>query len=338
MAEVYARDYQKYDVVGIAEAIVDIIIQTTKKEIRNFGYAHAAMTLIDENEADKLFAWMKQPQIIPGGSVANSLDIIARLGGKSAIFGTVGSDKLGRFLLDNWSERHIDHFIQKQPKPYTGRVHVLIDENGERSFATFFGLCGDIHPYHIDDNIIKNSRFLMSEGYLWDAALCRKTYFDVAKRIKSNRWPTKIALTLADPFVIERNYEEIFDFIQNYCHILFCNETELKALMRKASLDDIGEFIERLDVTLALTLAEEGARIIHHGRDIVIPTRKIKDVVDATGAGDSWCGGMLYGLCQGFSLEKSAELGHDCAAYIIQQIGARPSCSFDKIKEKYNLK
>ncbi len=327
-----------YDVIGIAEAIVDIFIQTNKQQILDFGYAHMAMTLINEKEADKLLTWMGNPQMIPGGSVANSLDIIAQLGGKTALIGSIGNDNLGQLLLKDWRDRGIDSFIHTEASPYTGRVHVLIDENGERSFATFFGVCGHIRSEHIPDHLIKNSRFLMSEGYLWDSDLCRQTYFEVAERIQKNNWDTKTAFTLADPFVIERHYDDILNYIKKHCHILFCNEKELNALMKNNSSEKSVEFIQDLDITLALTLAEKGARIINRNIDITIPTEKVELVTDATGAGDSWCGGMLYGLCQGFSLKKSAQLGHDCASYIIKQIGARPQCSFDTMKTKYNLK
>lgn len=313
---------KQYNVVGIGEAIVDIITQMPKDNIIKMGLAHGAMISIDADQMQKLQPVLHDAKWFCGGSVANTLDLIAQLGGKTAIIGALGNDKISAYLKKDWKNNGVTDLTQQVDLPHTGRCHIFFDENGERSFATFFGVCGDIDFTKINIDIIRQSQYLLLEGYLWDSPNCQQIYQKLAQLIHDEKLDTHIAITPSDPLLIQRHYETIVPFIKQYAHWVFCNERELKALFQTDDLNDAITQAKSLKPCFALTQAENEVILITDGEAQAIPHQAIKPK-DATGAGDSWAGGFLYGLCQGLSLDQSAALAHRCASIIIQNIGAR---------------
>lgn len=311
-----------YDVVGVGEAIVDIITQMSKNDIIRMGLAHGAMVSIDADQMQKLQPILHDATWCCGGSVANTLDLIAHLGGKTAIIGALGNDKISTYLKNDWKKNGVTDFTQQVDLPHTGRCHIFFDENGERSFATFFGVCGDIDFEKIHLDAIRQSQYLLLEGYLWDSPNCQQIYQKLAQMIHDEKLDTRIAITPSDPLLIKRHYATIVPFIKQYTHWVFCNERELKALFQTNDLDDAIQKAKSLKPSFALTQAEKEVILITGGEIKTIWHQEIEPK-DATGAGDAWAGGFLYGQCQGWSLEQSAALAHSCANIIIQNIGAR---------------
>ncbi len=313
---------KQYDIVGIGEAIMDIIIQMPKEEILQMGLAHGAMINIKTDQMQELQPVLKDATWIPGGSVANSIDLIARLGGKTAMIGALGNDDIAVSLKKDWQDHHVDDLTQQIALPQTGRCHIFVDEHGERSFATYFGLCGDIDFYKIDLDTIGNAKYLLLEGYLWDSPNCRMIFQQIAEHIQREKLDTKIAFTPSDPLLITRHHKSISAFLTQYVQMVFCNARELKALFETQTLDDAIQQAKQQQTCFALTQGANGITIIDGGNCLYRPHQSIAPL-DATGAGDSWSGGFLYGLCQGYDIEQAAELAHNCASLIIQHVGAR---------------
>lgn len=315
-------DNKQYDVIGVGEAIMDIITQMAKNDIIDMGLSYGAMINIDADQMQELQPVLHDASWLCGGSVANTLDLIARLGGKTAIIGALGNDKLALSLKENWQKCGVTDLTQQIDLPHTGRCHIFVDEYGERSFATFFGVCGDIDFEQINLDSIRQAQYLLLEGYLWDSIHCQKIYQKLAQIIHDEKLDTKIAFTPSDPLLIKRHHHNIFPFITDYVHWVFCNERELKALFQVTELDQALETAKNLNTNFALTQAEDGITLITDGKIIPIEHQSINPV-DATGAGDAWAGGFLYGQCQGLDFWQSAALAHRCASIIIQHMGAR---------------
>ncbi len=316
---------KKYNVVGIGNAIVDTICLVEDKFLTEHNLTKGGMFLIDEANAAKL-SHLKYEKISSGGSVANSIATLALLECNTALIGKVGKDKFGDIFFDDLKKIGCEFSCKhKEKSGTTAKSFVLITPDGERTMCTYLGLASKIEN-EIDENLIKDAEVLYLEGYLWDepeTIVALREAIDIARNNE-----VKVAFSLSDAFCVERHRDDFLNAME-YFDILFANEAEMSVLIGKDFADNdykkakeiIGHYNPQL--MIAMTVAEKGVVIFKDHATYQIPTQKAEKVIDATGAGDAFAAGFLYGIDNGLDFKESAALGNIFAGGVILQIGAR---------------
>ncbi len=317
----------RFDVLGIGNAIVDVISRTTDDFLVREGLVKGSMRLIDAEEAERLYEHMGPTKEISGGSAGNTIAALAGLGGKAAYFGKVSDDHLGKAFAHDIRAVGV-HFetaplmrIAPDHAP-TARSMILVTPDGERTMNTFLGACTHLTPADIDAETVAASKIVYLEGYLWDPPAAKEAFRE-ASRI-AHAHDRRVALTLSDSFCVERWRPEFLELMRGgFVDVVFANQAEVKALYETADID-AGVAALRADVGLAaVTLSEEGSLVASRDGVVRVAAAPATAVVDTTGAGDLYAAGFLYGLTHGFDHATCAELGGLLAAEIIGHIGAR---------------
>lgn len=313
----------KYDIVGIGNAIVDVISHCTEDFIEAQGMQKGTMALIDEARAEQLYAQMGSATECSGGSVANSLAGLAMLGARTAFIGKVRNDQLGSIFRHDMEAIGIDFVTPAavKGKP-TARCLICVTPDGERTMNTYIGACADVRPEDINGEIIKQGKYLLIEGYLWDQPPAKQAIRQAVELAKLAG--VKVAFSLSDLFCVERHREEFQQLINTSFDIVFANEKELMALYQHDTLMENMNALRGKVELGCVTRHELGSVLLTSEGDIDISPVRVAEVIDSTGAGDLYAAGVLYGLSQGWPLEQAGKLGSQCAADIIQQLGARP--------------
>ncbi len=311
------------DVVGVGNAIVDVITQTTDDFIAEQGLVKNSMNLIDEDRAHELYGLIGSALEASGGSAANTMAGVASFGGSAAYIGKVADDELGQvFARDMRAEGVSFDVPPTSGGPATGRSMILVTPDAQRTMNTFLGISSLLEPADVDPATATSGSILFCEGYLWDvdsAKAAIRTAMDHAK--SAGR---KTALTLSDLFCVERHRDEFKALVDGPLDILFANRVELRGLYE---IDDLDEAIEvvRSKVELAcITVGKQGSFLVTPDERIEIPAEEIAPVIDTTGAGDQYAAGVLYGLAQGMELADAGRLGSLAAAEVISHVGPRP--------------
>ncbi len=317
----------RFDVLGIGNAIVDIIARAEDDFLVREGLAKGSMRLIDAAEAERLYDHMGPAKEISGGSAGNTIAALAGLGAKASYFGKVAEDHLGSIF------RHDIHAVgvHFETAPLhtgaadwapTARSMILVTPDGERTMNTFLGACTHLTPDDVDETIVADSAVVYLEGYLWDPPAAKEA-FRKASRI-AHAHGRRVALTLSDSFCVDRWRAEFLDLMRTgVVDLIFANQSEVKALYETADID-AGIAALRQDVRLAaVTLSEQGSLVVSAEKVTVVPASPVETVVDTTGAGDLYASGFLYGLTHDFDYGACAELGGLLAAEIIGHVGAR---------------
>lgn len=310
-----------YDVLGIGNAIVDIIAPADDSFLAKQHLTKNTMALIDEARAEELYSLMGPATECSGGSAANTLAGIASLGGRAAFIGKVRDDQLGAIFRHDMQAIGV-HFSTPAATggPTTARSFIFVTPDGARTMNTFLGACTQVRENDVDEALIAQSSVLYIEGYLWDlpeAKSAIRKALGVAKK-----HGTKVAFTLSDMFCVERHRTEFLELVKQ-SNIVFANEHELKALYETGDLETALRSMRNACDIGAITRSEQGSLIITPRETFSIDAAPIEQIVDTTGAGDLYAAGFLYGFTQGMDLRKSGELASTCAAQIIQQLGAR---------------
>lgn len=315
----------RYDVVAIGNAIVDVLAPATDAFIAENGLTKGQMQLIfSPEDADALYAKMGPGEVISGGSAANTVAGMARLGSACAFIGQVADDQLGDAFAHDIRAGNIRFDVAARPgQPTTGRCLVLVTPDGQRTMNTFLGASHFLPAEALDRALIADAAYLYIEGYLWDPEEPRaamRAAIAVAK--EAGR---KVAFTTSAEFVIDRHRADFLRLIDDgQVDVVFANEAELVALTEAA---DVAAAIARLAPkveTLVVTLAEKGALAVQGGTRVTVPAEPVAAVVDTTGAGDLFAAGFLHGQTHGLDLQRSLRLGAICAAEVIGHVGARP--------------
>lgn len=318
-----------YDVAGIGNAIVDVLAHADEPKLASLGIAKGVMTLIDSARADEIYDKMGPGVECSGGSVANSVAGIAALGGRAAYMGKVRDDQLGQVFSHDLKSQGV-HFATA---PATGgastaRCLVLVTPDAHRSMQTYLGACVELGPDDIDEAVIAASRVTYLEGYLWDPPRAKEALLKAARAAHATG--RKVALSLSDPFCVERHREEFRSLLAEHVDILFANEAEITSLYQT----DFDEALRRVrgdcDIA-ALTRSEKGSVVVAGATVVVQAADPVERVVDTTGAGDLYAAGFLYGYTQGRDLGLCARLGGLCAAEIISHVGARPEADLARL-------
>ena len=320
------------DVLTIGNAIVDVLARVDEAFLEKNELVKASMRLIDEPEAHRLYELVGPSVIISGGSAANTAAGISSLGGRAAFIGKVRDDQLGEFFTHDIRATGV--IFEGQPAtsgPATARSFILITPDGERTMNTYLGACTTLSPKDIDKVMVEEAAVTYLEGYLWDPPAAKDAFVKAAQLArKAGR---KVALTLSDSFCVERHRSSFRELIARDIDILFANERELASLYETSFFDEALQRV-RKEVELAvLTRSEAGSIVAFKDEFHVVEAKKVARLVDATGAGDLYASGFLFGLTRGFPLVECARLGSLAAAEVISHIGARPQTSLKVLAE-----
>lgn len=314
----------QYAVLAIGNAIVDVIANADDAFIEAEALTKGGMTLIDAARAQTLYDAMGPGIAISGGSAANTMAGLARLGHKTAFVGQVADDQLGEVFAHDVRAEGIDFAVTPRGgEPPTARCLILVTPDGQRTMNTFLGAAQYLPESAVDTAKIEASEWLYLEGYLWNAPESRAAMTGAIRVAKAAG--RKVALTLSDAFVVHGHRDEFFDLIDNaQIDLLFANDTEVRAMMQT---EDIEAAVKALSVrvpTLVCTHGAAGAEAHHGGEHARVPAEPVEAVVDTTGAGDLFAAGVFAGLAEGRGLADCLTMGAVCAAEVISHYGARP--------------
>ena len=305
-------------VLGIGNAIVDVICKVEDIFLSKSNLAKSTMKLVDETEFKKLLSNLKIKQTISGGSVANSIVGLSQLGNKVGFIGKVSEDDLGNKYEEGLKKEKVEYFYSKKKEELpTGTCLILITPDSERTMCTFLGIAGKINENDVDVNAIKNSKITFLEGYLWDKGDPKKT-FD--KAIQSSN---KVAMSLSDQFCVERHKPHFLDLVKNKLDIAFANEREILSLINTKNFDEVILFAKKLGSLIVITRGEKGSIAIQKNEVVECDSQKNLKIVDLTGAGDLFAAGFLHSHVNNLSIKESLQKGTEMASKIIQKIGAR---------------
>ena len=317
----------RFDVLGIGNAIVDVLARTEDDFLVRQKMRKGTMRLINEAQAAGIYDAMGPAVEVSGGSAANTIVGAASLGARAAFIGKVKDDELGRVFAHDIRAAGVSFATPPASDgPSTARCYVLVTPDGERTMNTFLGAAQDLHPNDIDPDAIAAAQIIYLEGYLWDPPRAKEAFLKAAKIAHAAE--RDVALTLSDAFCVDRYRAEFLDLIRTgTVDLVFANERELHSLYETADFDTALAAM-RNDARLAvITRSEQGCLVVTREETDAVPARPIERLVDATGAGDLFAAGFLVGLSRGADYRASARLGALAAAEVIQHLGARPETS-----------
>jgi adenosine kinase len=327
----------KYDVLGIGNAIFDVLVQTDESFLKLHGMTKGGMALIDEARALSIYQDMGPAAEMSGGSAANTIVGIASLGARAAYVGKVKDDQIGR--LYSHDIRAAGVAFETKPAsegPATGCSYILVTPDGERTMNTWLGAAQELTSGDIDAGLVAASAMLYLEGYLWDPESAKQAF--VKASAIAHDAGRQVALTLSDSFCVDRYRGEFLDLMRKgTVDLIFANEAELHSLYQTADFDTALQQL-RGDTRLGIvTRSEKGCVVASEDGVIAVPAFPVQKIVDTTGAGDLFAAGFLFGLVRGASHENAGRLGALAAAEIIQHIGARPQASLKELAVKNGL-
>jgi sugar/nucleoside kinase (ribokinase family) len=305
-------------ILGIGNAIVDVICKVNDNFLINNNLTKSTMKLVDEKEFQKLLENLKIERTISGGSVANSIVGLSQLGNEVGFIGKVSDDHLGRKYAEGLEKEKVKyHYNIKSESIPTGTCLILITPDSERTMCTFLGTAGKISEIDIDEKIVKQSKITFLEGYLWDKGDPQKAF---NKAISSS---SQSAMSLSDLFCVERHREYFLDLVKRKLNITFANEQEIMALIKTKNFKDVIDFAKKIKKLVVITRGENGAMAIQNDTIVECNAQKNLKIKDLTGAGDLFAAGFLHGHVNKLSLEESLKKGTELSSKIIQQVGAR---------------
>jgi len=327
----------RYDVLGIGNAIVDVIARAEDDFLVAHGMHKGTMALIDQKRAEKIYQAMGPAVESSGGSAANTIVGVASFGGRAAFVGKVKNDELGQaFAHDIRAARVAFDTKPATAGPSTARCYIMVTPDGERTMNTFLGAAQDLNPKDIDEAAIAASAIIYLEGYLWDPPQAKEAFLKAAEI--AHRSGRRVALTLSDAFCVDRYRAEFLNLIRKgTVDILFANERELHSLYETSDFDTAVKAL-RADARLAVvTRSEKGCVVVARDAVEAVQAMPIERVVDVTGAGDLFAAGFLVGHSHGKDHRTAARLGALAAAEVIQHIGARPAVSLKALAAENGL-
>ena len=305
-------------VLGIGNAIVDVICKVDESFIKENNLTKGTMKLVDEVEFTKLLSNLKTEETIAGGSVANSIVGLSQLGNAVSFIGKVNNDELGNKYEKSLTNEKVKYCYQKKKESIpTGTCLILITPDSERTMCTFLGIAGKVSDKDIDENAVKSSELVFLEGYLWDEGE-PKTAFDKAMKLSK-----KTAMTLSDKFCVDRHKKSFLNLVNNKLDITFANEIEILSLIDAKNFNEVISFGKQLGKLIVITRSDKGSIAIQKNEVVEYASQKNLKIVDLTGAGDLFAAGFLHGHINSLTIKESLQKGTEMASKIIQKIGAR---------------
>ncbi|MDC1366108.1 adenosine kinase [Pelagibacterales bacterium] len=313
---------KKYDIVGIGNAIVDLIAEVDDSYLKKNTITKGSMSLVDYEVVNRIGNEVNIIRSISGGSVANSIVSIAQQNLKTAFIGKVNQDELGEKFSQGLKKEKVEFKITKSStNKYTARCVILVSTDAERTMNTYLGISQELTEEDIDMGIISNSSILYLEGYLWDLDNAKKAIKKSISAAKSSE--TIVAFSISDAFCVDRFREEFIDLINNSADLIFANEAEIKSLYETSDINIAIKKCQETNKIFAVTLGDKGAKVIHKNEVIDIKSEIIEKLVDTTGAGDLFAAGFLTEYIRTQDLESCGKEGVKMASIIIQKFGAR---------------
>lgn len=312
-----------HDVLGVGNAIVDIIAQADEAFLEAHGMAKGGMALIDEARAHALYATMGSAIEASGGSAANTIAGVASFGGRAAFIGKVRDDEFGQIFGHDLTSLGVRFTTPAATNgAATARCLVLVTPDAQRTMNTHLGACVDLTPADIDADLVAASAITYLEGYLFDPPAAKDAFRKAATIARGAG--RKVALTLSDSFCVHRYKDEFKQLIAEHIDILFANEAEIEALYGSRDIAAAADDLAGQVSIAAITRSERGSLLVSGSERVAVPAAPIEELVDTTGAGDLYAAGVLYGLSRQLSLAECGRLGSLAAAEVIQHYGARP--------------
>ena len=327
----------RYDVLGIGNAIVDVIARAEDDFLVKHGMHKGTMALIDEARAQAIYAAMGPAVESSGGSAANTIVGVASFGARASFVGKVRDDELGRVFAHDIRAANVAFETKPAASgPSTARCYIMVTPDGERTMNTYLGAAQDLKPSDIDEAQVASAAVIYLEGYLWDPPHAKEAFVKAAEIAHKNS--RGVALTLSDAFCVDRYRNEFIELIRKgIVDIVFANERELHSLYETA---DFGTATKALggDAKLAVvTRSEKGCVVVTRDGVESVTAEPVRKVTDVTGAGDLFAAGFLVGLSRGRDYRTSARLGALAAAEVIQHVGARPAVSLKALAAENDL-
>ncbi|MBT7030315.1 MAG: adenosine kinase [Rhodospirillaceae bacterium] len=320
----------QYDVTGIGNAIVDVLTQADDAFIADHGLEKGAMTLIDTETAEKIYGDMGSAVEVSGGSAANTIAGLANLGARSSYIGKVAKDQLGEVFAHDIRAAGVNFDTPPlEGDATTARSMILVTPDAERTMQTYLGACVELGPEDVPDELIAASEVVYLEGYLYDPPRAKEAFLKAAKVAEAAG--RKVALSLSDPFCVERYRAEFLELLEGHVNILFANEDEITSLYQVENFDDALQHVRGHCDIAALTRSSNGSVVVAGDEVHVVDAETVTNVVDTTGAGDSYAAGFLYGLSRGDDLATAARIGGILAAEIISHYGARSESNLKEL-------
>ena len=318
-------------VTGIGNAMLDIITQDEHEIYHQLGLVKAAMSLIDEDQLERFLAAMGPTIQMSGGSVANSIAGIAALGGTCGYIGKIADDEFGeRFRHDLTSlGAEVDLAVAKPGEGATGRCHVFITPDAQRTMATYLGASNKLNVDDIKEDLIARSEITYVEGYLFDLPPAKDSVRKVVNF--AHEHVSMVALSLSDMFCVDRHRRDFLELVTTDVDVLLANETEILSLFQYEHLEQAFVALDELGVLAVVTRGPKGADVATVSGVVSVPAAEVEHVVDQNGAGDMFASGFLYGLALGADPVEAAELGSLCAGEVITHLGARPESDLEEL-------
>ena len=327
----------KYDVLGIGNAIFDVLVRTDEAFLSRHGMTKGSMALIDEARAAAIYRDMGPATEMSGGSAANTIVGIASLGARAAYVGKVKDDQIGTLYAHDIRAAGVAFDTKPAPAgPATGCSYILVTGDGERTMNTYLGAAQDLTPADIDPAQIAAAKIVYLEGYLWDPKSAKEAFVK-ASGIAHDAG-RQVALTLSDSFCVDRYRDEFLDLMRKgTVDLVFANEAELRSLYETSDFDTALKQL-RADAKLGVVTRSEKGCVVASGEGVrAVPAFPVERIVDTTGAGDLFAAGFMFGLVRGAGYENAGRLGALAAAEVIQHIGARPQVSLKGLARQNGL-
>jgi sugar/nucleoside kinase (ribokinase family) len=312
---------QLFDVVGVGNAIVDVITEVEDAFIEKQNLVKGSMSLVSAERSAELYAEMPTGTEMPGGSAANTMVGVAQLGGSAAYIGKISEDYLGQVFREGMSKAEVSFSFGIDKDLPTARCLIQVTPDAQRTMNTFLGVSAYLSSEDVSQELVASSELLYCEGYLWDTDDSKEAIRKAMKISKSSN--RKVALALSDTFCVERHREDWLELLKEFVDYIFCNEKEICALYMT---EDLGEAIEKVskNVDVAfITLGSRGSLVVEDSKIIEIEAVPVKGVVDSTGAGDIFASGVIFGMSQKLPFKKCAEMGSLMASEVITSLGPR---------------
>ncbi|WP_216922362.1 adenosine kinase [Synechococcus sp. CCAP 1479/9] len=325
---------KRFDVVGIGNAIVDVLVQADDAFLEAHGLTKGTMALVDEAQAERLYASVGAGLETSGGSAANTLAGIAQLGGQAGFIGRVRDDQLGAIFAHDI--RAVGASFETPPAasgPSTARCLILVTPDAQRTMCTYLGASVGLDPADLDLEMVRQAKVLYLEGYLWDSEEAKRAFIAAAEVMRASGG--EVALSLSDAFCVERHRESFLELVDGHVDVLFANEMEITALYGADSFEAAADQVRGRCKVAALTRSEQGSVLLSGETTLAIEPFHLGPLVDTTGAGDLYAAGFLYGHTRGESLERCGRLGSLCAGQVVTQLGPRPQASLPELVARH---
>ncbi|AWI82619.1 adenosine kinase [Alloyangia pacifica] len=327
---------KKYQVVGIGNAIVDVLTRADDSFLEHMGITKGIMQLIERERAELLYGAMDGRVQAPGGSVANTLAGLGNLGLRTAFIGRVHDDALGRFYAEAM-EKDGTAFVNP-PVPGgelpTSRSMIFVSPDGERSMNTYLGISAELGPEDVDEAVAAEAEIVFLEGYLFDKDKGKEAFIRLARACRAAGG--KAGIAISDPFCVERHREDFLQLIEHEMDYVIGNEAEIRSLYQDNSLEADLERVAAICPLVICTRSGDGVTIVKDGVRTDVPVTKIVPV-DATGAGDQFAAGFLYGLATGTDMLTAGRMGTVAATEVITHMGPRPEASLPELFKQAGL-